>query len=142
MRGTDGSFYFGSTANKRNNRVERRFQCHKATSKRYSSKLYDHFNKLGWENVTVEEIGIFTGDKKQQHLKENEYIKPHLTNPKCLNSKQGGLTPEQKLESRKAAQQKYDEANREKRAQKCRNYYYIQKYGMTEEEYRNSQLDR
>ena len=136
MRGSDGSFYYGSTANKRNNRVQRRLQNHKCTAKRYTSKLYDHFNVLGWENVTVEEIAVFTGDKTQQLLKENEYIKPHLQNPLCLNSHQGGLTEEERIESRRTAQKKYDTTHKEKRNQKCRDYYYKEKYGMTENEYK------
>lgn len=98
-------------------------------------KLYKHFNELGWDNVVVEEVEHFIADRAGRLLKENEYILPNIGNPQCLNSHCSKLTAEERTEHRKAAQNKYAENNVEKRKKKCRNYYYMKRYGMNEDDY-------
>jgi len=132
LRGNDGSFYYGSTTKK----VNERLYDHKSRAKQMTEmKLYKHFNAIGWENVKVEEVESSEGDRKARIKLENEYIMPRINDKLCLNSHCSSLTPEEKKEHRKIAQQKHDEKYKEKRNQHCRDYYYRKKYGMSEKEY-------
>ena len=79
---SDNYFYIGSTENK----LEQRLSQHKCDAKRINRKLYNHINKIGWNNVKIELIEkIEFTDKKELIIKENEYIKENKLNSLCLN---------------------------------------------------------
>ncbi len=135
LRGNDGSFYYGSTTKG----VKQRYWDHKTRAKHFiDMKVYKHFNTIGWENVIIEEVEMFESDRKGRIEKENTYIMPKLNNKLCLNSKCSSLTNDEKIEHMKEAQGKHHEKNKEKRNQHSRDYYYLKKYGITEQEYKNT----
>ena len=135
LRGKDGSFYYGSTTKG----VKERYWDHKTRAKHMTEmKVYKHFNELGWDNVSVETVEEFQGTRQEQIRKENEFIMPRLTDPLCLNTKCAKLTPDEKKEHHKVAFKKYHDANKERRNKHSRDYYYKRKYGVTEEEFKNS----
>lgn len=135
LRGSDGSFYYGSTTKG----VRERYWDHKSRSKNMTQmKVYKHFNELGWDNVNVETIESFIGTRSEQIQRENTYIMPRINDPLCLNSHCAKLTKEEQINHRREAQKKHDAINKEKRNQHCRDYYYMKNYGMTEEAYKNS----
>lgn len=134
LRGNDGSYYYGSTTKG----IKERLYDHKSRAKHMTEmKIYKHFNQLGWENVKVEQIESFVGTRSEQIKKENDYIMPRLNDPLCLNTKCSKLTPEERKEHQQKARQKHDETHKEKRNQRCRDYYYIKMYGMNEYDYKN-----
>lgn len=137
LRGNDGSYYYGSTTKG----VKKRYWDHKTRAKHMTEmQVYKHFNELGWDNVIVEEIESFIGTRSEQIRKENDYIMPRLNDPFCLNSKCSKLTPDEKKEHQRGAQQKYEQTNKTKRNQHSRDYYYIKKYGMNEYDYKNQNI--
>lgn len=84
---TDKKFYIGSTIYP----LESRFQYHTGAKKSSwntprSSPLYIHYNKIGWENATinlVEKVNCLSRD--HLHIYETKYILPHIKNINCLN---------------------------------------------------------
>ena len=137
LRGKDGSFYYGSTTKG----IKERYWDHKSRAKHMTEmKVYKHFNELGWENVSIEAIESFTGTRSEQIRKENEYIMPRMNDTQCLNSHCSKLTQEEKRNHQKEADKKYSELNKEKVKQKCRDYYYKKKYGLTEKEYKENNI--
>lgn len=80
----DGHFYFGSTSRP----LHERYKSHTYGSKvRENVKIYIHINKIGWDRVTIELVEAYPCENNRQLLlKEDEYIRPHIDDPLCLNS--------------------------------------------------------
>jgi hypothetical protein len=105
----DGCYYYGSTKNKINYRLNN----HKQDSKKYPErKIYQHINKIGWDCVDIEIVKevVFT---TQSELKreENHFIKQAKINHDeyCLNENHSKLTPDERKEMMKD----YYEKNKE-----------------------------
>lgn len=85
----DNYFYIGSTTRS----LDIRFQEHKKQSKIACIKAYDHFNSIGWENITIQLIQSITCVTKSELIqKEAELIFAERENTFCLNKKLPCLT--------------------------------------------------
>lgn len=97
----DGHYYYGSTIVN----LSRRLYSHKDSSKKMTSKLYNHINKIGWDNVKIELIENFPCENREQlRKKENEYIISTINDSLCLNTLKSHITDEE-------------------RDKRCKNYY-------------------
>ena len=94
----DNHFYIGSTKND----LEVRLYHHKQSSKKQSTKFYNHINKIGWDNAKIEVLES-TEDYK---TKEYEYIGKEIGNPLCLNTL-GLRDKEEQKEYNKAYDREY-----------------------------------
>ncbi len=111
----DGYYYYGSTKNKINYRLNN----HKQDCKKFPErKIYKHINEIGWDNVNIEIVKeiVFTShsDLKKE---ENYFIKKakHIKDEYCLNEKCSKLTPEEKKEFVKEYYESHKEDILEKR---------------------------
>ena len=113
----NGFYYIGSTTK----RVCERFWQHKASSKSIHTPMMRHFQEVGWENVTIEEIEKGSGNKEQRLQRENEIIQQHLSDEYCLNKRRSLVVD--KIQARRERGRRYDERNREKIREKNREYW-------------------
>jgi hypothetical protein len=94
----DNTFYIGSTKNT----LQKRFYNHKYDSKRIYMYVYEHYNTIGWNTVSIELIEEFQyNDKKDILKKENHYIMENYDNPLCLNTKKAYIDHEAEKARRK-----------------------------------------
>lgn len=80
----DDTYYIGCTISS----IEERLAFHKDTSAPYkrTSKLYTHYDTIGWDNVSVSLIiNIPIRDFDELHIYESKYICKALDDPNCLN---------------------------------------------------------
>ena len=77
-------FYYGSCITSIARRATtHRYRGKNAEKKQYSNKLYKHINANKW---TIELVCDVPCQSKAELLaKEDEYVKPNLSNPLCLN---------------------------------------------------------
>jgi hypothetical protein len=74
-------FYYGSCITT----IARRQITHRYRAKKKTSKLYNHIKTNDW---TMELVCNFACKSKAELLaKEDEYVKPNISNPKCLNER-------------------------------------------------------
>ena len=108
MKSTDGHFYIGSTINTLNYR----FNNHKRSAKSgNTSPCYLHFNKIGWDTVTIELVQNYPcASLKELVAKEDEYIQIAKKDPLCLNFKRAYIAPEERADHIK----KYIAENKDK----------------------------
>ena len=115
LSGTDGYYYIGSTSKE----LSCRFNKHKYDSKLKDIYVYNHFNKLGWDNVKIECIEEYPCKSKEELLKkENEYILKAKKNINCLNSNNSYLSDHDKIQWKK----EYREINRDQIREYNKNY--------------------
>jgi hypothetical protein len=79
----DSTFYYGSTIRP----LEYRYNQHKYIYSNRSSKLYSHYDNIGWDKTRIqliEEVNVH--DKLELRIIESKYILSHISNPKCLNT--------------------------------------------------------
>lgn len=106
---SDGSFYIGSTTNE----LRVRFSGHKTKSKTRTSRVYQHINTIGWNEVRIILIEAFSCNSKLELLKkEDEYIQRELDNEFCLNTLSAYRTDEQIVER----QNVYDLSHKDEKA--------------------------
>ncbi len=111
----DGYYYIGSTINNLNYRLSN----HKGSSKRETSKVYNHINKIGWDNVTIELLEEYPCKNRQElNEKETQYICELKEDELCLNINRSYVTPEQRKEDVK----EYYEENKERIIEQHREY--------------------
>jgi hypothetical protein len=79
----DGNYYIGGTIEELNIR----FNKHKSLSKQLNvNKIYNHCNKVGWDNITIELIENYPCiSKKELNKRINHYISENRHNNLCLN---------------------------------------------------------
>jgi predicted GIY-YIG superfamily endonuclease len=78
----DDTYYIGSTKLSLQERLER----HKNTTFK-TTKLYTHYNSIGWEHVSIhllKECSLYT--RQQLTVYEAKYILPLLIDHNCLNT--------------------------------------------------------
>lgn len=87
---TDDTFYIGSTCLP----LDIRFRYHTGELKNpyrpiwRSSRLYTHYDKLGWDNVKISLLEtIICNNFRELHICETKYILHHLGTTTCLNMK-------------------------------------------------------
>ena len=102
----DGYYYIGSSVNE----LRKRFAEHKKDSKTISSRVYQHINTIGWNQVRIVLVEEYSCENREQLTrKEDEHIRIHKDDPLCLNMKCASQTPEQYTERKK----QYYEQNKE-----------------------------
>ena len=78
----DDTYYIGSTKHSLNVRLER----HKSSYYK-NTKLYTHYNSIGWNHVSIhllKECFLYT--RQQLTVYEAKYIILSLNDPNCLNT--------------------------------------------------------
>ena len=90
---SDDYYYIGSTRNE----LRYRLGKHKVDSNSFPTrKVYDHINKLGWNNVKIQLLEDYPCETREELLKkENEYIRSCDGDPYCLNLKAAFQTAEE-----------------------------------------------
>lgn len=82
----DDMYYFGSTFNTLEERLRQHITF--ANNGKKLSKMQQHFNKIGWENVSIELIlEVPVKFDWELRIYESKYICDHLVYIGCLNSK-------------------------------------------------------
>lgn len=96
-----GKFYIGSTTQP----IKKRLKNHKSKSKeshRKNTPIYEHFNNIGWSNVTIEVIQQIEFEEKIKLLEvEKEIINQYKNDANCLNKSRPFITCNEKKESDK-----------------------------------------
>lgn len=80
----DQYFYIGSTIKT----LKRRLDTHKRAAETMTSKVYNHFNRIGTNEMRITTLEEVTGlsNRKALRIVENTYIEEHRENPLCLNT--------------------------------------------------------
>ena len=94
----DDTFYIGSTCSS----LSKRLNGHKKNAKKEKNKdtrVYEHLNKIGFENVKIILINEFVLENGEQlRREENNYIEMYKNDPNCLNSIRAFRSIEEKRE--------------------------------------------
>lgn len=107
-------FYYGSCITS----LSRRATTHKYKSKKLERKLYAYIRDKEW---TIELVCEWPCETKLDLMKkEDEYVKPNLTNPLCLNER-SALWDKEKDSNRK---KEWYKANRERILEKLHQKYH------------------
>jgi len=118
-----GHYYYGSTTQT----LAVRLYGHHYTSKSCQSKVYSFINEIGWDRVNMVLVLEYPCENREQlQQKEDEYIRPKLANPLCLNENRAYQTEEELLENIKnyyVENKEYYVENREERIAKMKVYY-------------------
>jgi hypothetical protein len=114
----DGHFYIGSTTSL----LKYRKRGHVLDSAKYPErKIYNHINKIGWENVKIQLVEDYPCDSRKELIeREDYYIKKEkeINNQLCLNFNRSYVPLEEKKENMK----KYYEEHKEDIIEKHRVY--------------------
>jgi G:T/U-mismatch repair DNA glycosylase len=103
----DDYYYVGSTITD----LRYRLGKHKESAIRFPTrKVYEHINKLGWNNVQIKLLKSFSCKTREELLKEeNEHIRACEGDLYCLNINSASQTPE----DLKAVQSEYRKEHRD-----------------------------
>jgi len=118
----DGYYYMGSTKLS----LVQRLVSHKNDSKKITSNVYKHINKIGWTKVKmilIKEIEVLS--LKELRIEETKYI--NLNDIKCLNMCKSYTTPEEKTEQNNKQYKRYYERNKDMIKEKRKEYYLRKK---------------
>lgn len=110
----DNYFYYGSCITS----LERRATTHRYKAKKNTSKLYSFIKDKEWTIELIEKIAC--ASKLELLQKEDEYVKPFLSDPLCLNERSATWD----IEKDKARKKVWYEANKERILKKAREEYY------------------
>jgi Uri superfamily endonuclease len=96
-----GKFYIGSTTQD----LKKRLKNHRSKSQeshRKTTPLYDHFNKIGWNLAVITLVAeLDVADRGELLLQEDQLIRQHMTDEKCLNKCHVTITPEERKQKDK-----------------------------------------
>jgi hypothetical protein len=82
----DDTYYFGSTINSLEERLKEHIYF--ATNSKKISKMQKHFNKIGWDKVSIDLIlEVPIKFEYELRIHENKYICKNLIYISCLNAK-------------------------------------------------------
>lgn len=151
----DGKYYIGSTIRP----LKARLSSHKnASTKTETNIAYNHIKTIGWDNVTIEIIEVFSCENRNQLLeRETLHIAQHKEDIMCLNTRNpltDDTTPEAKQAHKETCRQYYQQhredilqkridyqiQNREKRTQY--NKQYSEKNAKSLKEYYKEYADK
>lgn len=88
-------FYYGSCSTT----IQRRTYTHRYRAARLSNKLYDFIKDKAWSLTLVETVEV--ENKRALCAKEDEYVRPNLSNPLCLNERSATWDYEKDQERKK-----------------------------------------
>ena len=95
-------FYYGCTIQS----LSKRFGVHKALSKLYPDRKLYKTVAGKWDEVKIEIVErVKCNTHKELRMRENEYIKTHISDEKCMNMWLSTCTPEEK-KAKNAAKQR------------------------------------
>jgi len=117
---SDGYYYYGSTIQS----LKDRFQHHRGSSKKMTSKVYLHIQKLGWGNVIIECVEeVNCNNRKELREIENKYITKSKNDPLCLNTLRAYTPDDEKRTMEKERQTR----NKDHRKEVVHQYYETHK---------------
>ena len=115
-------FYIGSTTQG----LKIRLKNHRSKSKeisRQNTPLYSHFNMIGWEHALISIVQEFeVTDRKQLSLKEDEVVREHINDEKCLNKSRVNVTSDERKARDIAYGKKRREANKESEKERVKQW--------------------
>jgi len=100
-----GHYYYGSTCLS----LDKRLYSHKNQSAYHEDrKVYKHISDCGWDAIEIVSVEKFPCKTKDELIaKEDEYIRKHRDDPKCLNTRVGIRTDEEDREAHRASAERY-----------------------------------
>jgi hypothetical protein len=102
----DGHFYIGSTVMT----LASRFNGHKQSAKRETSRVYNHCNLIGWDNVRIQLLEDYPCEsRKELTAREDYHIRQNKDDPNCLNCIRAHVTHEERKELMKEYYQEHRE---------------------------------
>lgn len=149
----DNYYYIGCTTNS----LSKRLGGHKVRSKkRPECRVYNHINKINWDNVKIVLISEHCFDNREQLLREEtKLIAEHKDDPFCLNINRSKITEEERKinckdykinhkDEIKEWGKKYRECNNENIKQKMKEYRERnkEKIALHNKEYRERNIDK
>lgn len=121
----DGHYYYGSTIAD----LRSRLWGHKDSSKTMTSRVYNHINSIGWDNVRIELVEEFSCENRTQiRIKENTYINGSKNDPLCLNTIPAFASDDEKHQR----SVEYYEKNKDNILERNRKYCETHKDSITE----------
>jgi len=102
-----GAYYYGSTCLS----LDKRLSSHKNQADYHEDrKVYKHIFDCGWDAVKIVSVEKFPCKNKDELItKEDEYIRKHRDDAKCLNTRIGLRTTEEYKEAIRAGAERYYE---------------------------------
>jgi hypothetical protein len=136
---SDGHYYYGSTITE----LRRRLWGHKKSSETMSSKVYKHINSIGWNNVKIELVELYSCNSREElRVKENFFIIQSKNDKLCLNT----LNAHTHLDEKKKMEKERQTRNKIHRSEVVHAYYVKNKdvirdnaktsYSLNKEEHR------
>jgi hypothetical protein len=131
----DGHYYYGSTITE----LRRRLWNHKKSSETMTSKVYNHINSIGWNNVKIELVELYSCNNREElRIKENLFILESKDDKLCLNTLNAHTPIEEKKRMEKERQTKnkihrsevvhaYYEKNKDTIRKNAKNNYILNK---------------
>lgn len=100
-----GHYYYGSTCLS----LDKRLSSHKNQSDYHKDrKVYKHIFDCGWDAVEIVLVEKYPCETKDELIaKEDEYIRKHRDDDKCLNTRIGIRTDEEDREAHRASAERY-----------------------------------
>jgi len=107
LESDSGHFYYGSTTKS----LKERLGVHRRYSIKGESRVYRFIREHGKDKMRITLVLDYPCETKEQlRQKEDEYIRPQLTNPLCLNERLAFLTEEEALTYDKEYYSKHKES--------------------------------
>lgn len=130
----DGFYYYGSTCNTLNKRLEN----HRLNARHQPERrVYKHINAIGWDNARIILEERYPCESNMDLVKREDYfIRQNKNDPLCLNSNCAFNTPEQTKEANYKSTKKWEEGHKEERKKynttfKEKNTDYMKSYYQT-----------
>ena len=113
INSVDDTFYIGSTTTQLCKRLS--YHRNRSHEEKYKNcKLYEHLNRVDFENVKIILIQEFNLENKEQLRREEQiYIDRYKHDPNCLNSMNAFSTEDQKAHRKKEYRRNHKEQARE-----------------------------
>jgi len=109
----DGHYYYGSTINTLQHRLNR----HRQSSKTEMNKLYTHTTAVGWDAFRMDLIEEYPCTSRVElYTREDIYIKKSLHDPLCLNVLRAHMSIDDKVQYAKSKLEAANKRTKEYRA--------------------------